>query len=78
MERTYDIFEKMSDGSLMWRVAISGHEAALQKLKEMAAQSASEFQLRHLASNTLIATTNAAKDDKLNRPSLHAPHSRSE
>ena len=61
MERNYDIFEKESDGSLMWREAISGHEAALQKLKDMAAQSASEFQLRHLASNTLIATISAPK-----------------
>jgi hypothetical protein len=61
VERTYDIFEKMKDGSMMWRVAVPGHEAALSTLKEMAAQSPSEFQLRHLASNTLIATINPEK-----------------
>jgi hypothetical protein len=61
VERTYDIFEKTSDGSILWRFAIPGHEAALRKLKEMAAQSPSEFQLRHLASNTLIATINTPK-----------------
>jgi hypothetical protein len=61
MERTYDIFEKTEDGSMLWRVAIPGHEAAIRKLQEMAAQSSSEFQLRHLASNTLIATINAPK-----------------
>jgi hypothetical protein len=58
MERTYDIFEKTDDGSMLWRAAIPGHEAALSKLKEMAAESPSEFQLRHLASDTLIATIN--------------------
>jgi hypothetical protein len=61
VERTYDIFEKMSDGSTLWRVAIQGHEAAVLKLKEIAAQSPNEFELRHLASNTLIATINAPK-----------------
>jgi hypothetical protein len=61
VERTYDIFEKMSDGSMLWRVAVPGHEAALHKLQEMAAKSASEFQLRHLPSNTLIATINPEK-----------------
>jgi hypothetical protein len=45
MERTYDIFEKMEDGSVLWRVAIPGHEAALRKLKEMVAQSHNEFYL---------------------------------
>ena len=63
MERSYDIFEKESDGFLMWRASISGHEAALQKLKELAAQSPNEFHLRHLPSNTLIATINAPKTD---------------
>jgi hypothetical protein len=63
MERTYDIFEKMKDGSILWRVAIPGHEAALCKLKEMAAQSPSEFQLRHLASNTLIASISMPRNE---------------
>ena len=61
MERTYDIFERMDDGSMLWRVAIPGHEAAIRKLQEMAAQSPHEFQLRHLASNTLIAAINTPK-----------------
>ena len=58
MERTYDIFEKMADGSVLWRVAVPGHQAAIRKLQEMAAQSANEFHLWHLASNTLAATIN--------------------
>ena len=58
MERTYDIFERMSDGYLMWRAVIPGRDAAMRKMEEMAAQSANEFQLKHLASDTLIATVN--------------------
>jgi hypothetical protein len=61
MERTYDIFEKTEDGSMLWRVAIPGHEAALCKLKEMAAQSPNEFHLMHIPTKTTIATINAPK-----------------
>ena len=56
MDRTYDIFEKMSDGAVMWCVAVSGHDAAIRKLKEMAAQSHNEFELRHVATNSVVAT----------------------
>jgi hypothetical protein len=68
-ERIYDIFEKMSGGSMLWRV-IPGHEAALRKLQETAAQSPSESLLRHLAPDTLIATINAPgnEDGKYNGP----------
>jgi hypothetical protein len=61
MERTYDFFEKMEDGSVLWRVTIPGHEAAIRKLKEMAAQSHNEFHLWHLASNTLATTNSTPK-----------------
>jgi hypothetical protein len=63
MERTYDIFEKMDDGSLLWRAVIPGREPAMRKLQEMAAQSANEFQLKHLASDTLIATMNRPRNE---------------
>ena len=63
MDRTYDIFEKMKDGSTLWRVAVPGYEAAMRRLKEMAAESHNEFHLWHLASNTLAATIDASKDE---------------
>jgi hypothetical protein len=59
--RTYDIFGKMEDGSVLWRDAVSGHEAAIHKLQEMAAQSQNEFHLWYLASNTLAATIDPEK-----------------
>jgi hypothetical protein len=58
LDRTYDIFEKTDDGSLVWRAVIPGYEAAMRKLQEMAAESTHEFQVKHLASDTLIATIN--------------------
>jgi len=61
MERTYDIFEKESDGSMLWRVAVPGHEAAIRKLQELAANSPNEFHLMHIPTKTTIATINAPK-----------------
>jgi hypothetical protein len=58
LQRTYDIFEKMADGTLVWRAVIPGYEAAMRKLQELAEQSPNEFQVKHLASDTLIATIN--------------------
>ena len=32
MERDYDLFEVLPDGALIWREMVHGHEAAIQKL----------------------------------------------
>jgi len=61
MERIYDIFEKMSDGTWVWRAVIAGREPALRKLQEMARRSTSEFQLKHIATDTIIAVANTPK-----------------
>ncbi|HSS99375.1 MAG TPA: hypothetical protein VLK33_20210 [Terriglobales bacterium] len=58
MERTYDIFEKLPDGSMIWRETINGHEAAIAKLREFAAKTPNEFQVHHLPTKTLIAAMN--------------------
>jgi hypothetical protein len=56
MERDYDIFEILPDGSPMWREAIHGHEAAIRKMKELAARSPNAFELMYLPDRTVIAT----------------------
>lgn len=61
MERTYDIFEKMNDGSMLWRAAVPGHEAAIRKLQEFAAKSSNEFHLMHVSTKTIIAAINTPK-----------------
>jgi len=58
MQRTYDIFEKMPDGTIMWRGSVQGLEEAVRILKELAARSLNEFQMLHLASQSLVGTAN--------------------
>src|SRR5690348_17931122 len=55
MERTYDIFEILADGSPMWRQSVSGHEPALARMRELAAESPNEFRMMHLATNSVAA-----------------------
>ncbi len=58
MLRTYDLFEVMPDGDLIWRAKIEGHESAVHELQQAARRSANEFRLMHIPSMTLIATIN--------------------
>jgi len=59
MERSYDIFEVMPDGTLIWRATVVGHEPAIIALKNMAAQTKNEVLLMHLETRTTIAIMNA-------------------
>ena len=61
MERTYDIFERLSDGTMLGVAAIDGHDEAILKLKWWGENRWNEFRLMHLASNSLVAAVNAPK-----------------
>ena len=37
MDRQYDIFEILPDGTLSWKGAVAGHEKAISKLQQPAA-----------------------------------------
>jgi hypothetical protein len=63
MDRTYDLFEKYPDGTMMWKDSISGHEIAIRKLQELAAKTLNECCLMHLATNSVIARMNASKSE---------------
>ena len=58
MNREYDLFEKMPDGSLIWRAVVSGHEDAITKLRELAAQTGNEVRVMHMPTKTVIAILN--------------------
>jgi hypothetical protein len=62
MNRVYDAFEVLPNGSLIWRATVTGHEDAIDKLQEVAKGSANEFRLIHLPTKTVIATINAKAD----------------
>ncbi len=58
MDRDYDLFEHFPDGTLLWRETVSGHEAAIRKLLEIAAKTKNEVRVMHILTNTLIAVMN--------------------
>jgi hypothetical protein len=62
MNRIYDAFEVLPNGTLIWKATVTGHEDAVKKLKEVAKGSPNEFRLMHIPSNTVIATINAKAD----------------
>lgn len=56
MDREYDLFEVFPDGSLVWRCSVTGHEKAIQRLRELAEVTDHEFRVMHIPTNTLIAS----------------------
>jgi hypothetical protein len=62
MNREYDAFEVLPDGTLIWKAEVTGHEDAIKKLKEVAKDNPNEFRLMHVRSKTVIATINAPRD----------------
>jgi hypothetical protein len=59
MNREYDAFEVLPDGTLVWRGTVVGHEDALKKLKEIAKGNTNEFRLMHVPTKTVIAAINS-------------------
>ena len=61
MEREYDIFEVLEDGSLVWRETGLGHADSVRKMQELAAKTTNEVRMLHLPTKTLIAALNTRK-----------------
>ena len=61
VDRNYDIFEVMPDGSPIWREAVTGHENAIQRLKELSAKTANEIRVIYLPTQTVIAAINQSQ-----------------
>jgi hypothetical protein len=61
VDRNYDIFEILSDGSLVWRAALHGRDDAIRKLHEIGKDTKNEVRVMHVPTNTIIATTNTPK-----------------
>ena len=56
MDRIYDIFEKFSDGLLIWRASVQGQQAALAEMERRAARSSNGFQAMHLPTGEVMAS----------------------
>jgi hypothetical protein len=63
MDREYDLFEKLPDGSVVWQAAIVGLENAISRLKELAKLSPNEFFAIHTPSKAIVARINVPKRD---------------
>ena len=61
MDRQYDIFEILPDGSPLWKVTVVGHEKAVSTLQQLAAQTENEVRLMQIPTKSLIASMNVQK-----------------
>jgi hypothetical protein len=62
MDRKYDLFEKFSDGSLLWKGTYIGHNNAIEKLQNFAATTENECFLMHLPDKAIVASMNVASE----------------
>ena len=65
MERQYDLFEQFPNGDVLWRMTVTGHENAIQQLRELAATTYNEVRVVHLPTQSVIAVLNRASKDSL-------------
>jgi hypothetical protein len=55
-DENYDIFERLSDGKLLWRAVVPGLDAANLRLAEHAAQTRNEVVIMHLPTSKRVAS----------------------
>jgi hypothetical protein len=65
MEREYDLFEQFPNGDVLWRMTVTGHENAIQQLRDLAATTYNEVRVVHLPTQSVIAVLNRASKDSL-------------
>jgi len=64
MNRDYDIFEKLPDGSPLWRQCVQGLENARSTLNLLAAQSQNEFFAIHSPTHEIVIRVNDGVEPK--------------
>ena len=60
MDREYDLFEQMPDGSLRWRMFVQGLEKANLTLADLAKQSPHEFIAMHTPTKEIVGRVNVS------------------
>lgn len=63
MDRAYDLFEKFSNGQMLWKGSAVGHDNAINKLKELAAETENECCVMYLPEKIVIAAINTANPE---------------
>jgi hypothetical protein len=59
VDRDYDLFEKFSDGSVLWRAFVPGLNNALARLEELAKLSPNEHFAMDTPSKPIVGRVNA-------------------
>jgi hypothetical protein len=54
MHHKYDLFEKFSDGSSLWRACVVGLETTRRQLRDLARRSPNQFYAMHLVSGKIV------------------------
>jgi len=63
MDRSYDLFEKLPDQSVVWRGVAHGLENAQLKLVELAAKTNHEYFAMYLPTQEVVARVNGTLGD---------------
>jgi hypothetical protein len=63
MEREYDLFERLPNGDLLCRMSVTGHENAIQQLRELAATTSNEVRVIHWPTLAVIAVMNRTTEE---------------
>ena len=63
MDREYEVFELLPDGSPMWRTHVSGLHAGRIVLERLASTTENECYLYHLATKEVVARMNFRQSD---------------
>jgi hypothetical protein len=56
---SYDIFEKLQDGAVLWRECVAGREETLLRLAELGRQSKNEFFALYTLTGEIVGRVNA-------------------
>jgi hypothetical protein len=54
MDSDYDIYEKLPDGKVIWRLSVAGHDKAIANFEQVAAISANEVFVMHVDTQEVI------------------------
>jgi hypothetical protein len=73
MRRDYEVFEKFSDGSTLWRASVNGQFEAQRKMQEFREHSENEFFILHVVEPHFISPSATSRS----RLSAKAPASAS-
>lgn len=75
-DRSFDIFERLPGGGVLWRGLVSGEDDAAVKLSELARTTSNELFACHIRSKTIIGRANARADSQMDDFSLLNPEKR--